>query len=598
MTWKTSKTLSTELGRVLRHGAATLGYAYGAGVHDLARVLRIPGTVNRKAGLQRMCRQVSASGTAFTLEALLDYVLTASTAIPVQAAPPVAHVVRDTAEGERPGDEFNRTTSWASLLERNGWTWARRHGNEDHWVRPGKTTEGISATTRDDGNLYVFSTDAGLPDNVPLSKLYIYAHYEHSGNMSAAAASLRKQGLGADRPQDDDFFEGYRVQQPRALSAPAQPQGAAEPKTGDAERTLRLTPLSQFVIRKVRWLWDKRAPLGEITLMPGREGVGKSLVLASLAAGITKGTLPGEFFGEPRAVIYCAAEDSWGQTIAPRMLAAGADMSMVYRLDVVIEDLQQGVPILPNDCGEVVKLALSVNAGCLMLDPIVSMINGQLDTYKAPELRRALQPLREAAEDARLGVLALAHFNKSTGVDTSSKVAGSRAWLEVARAAISIARLPVEEPDGDDQESFMAPSVNRCVVSQEKNNLGSLDLPHLMYEVTEVIMAASDGTASVGKVIWTGESPISATEAIEGRRKGQIGGNMEGIIAFVKKTYKTNGMMVSLAEIYDFFGDGLSETNIRQTLSRAVGKNLLQSPVRGMYRPPTKAANPPAGVPT
>ncbi|TDD45421.1 DNA primase, partial [Nonomuraea terrae] len=48
-------TLTARWQHAVQAGSEKLGYHYGAGVGDLARVLRIPGTVNRKEGLARPC---------------------------------------------------------------------------------------------------------------------------------------------------------------------------------------------------------------------------------------------------------------------------------------------------------------------------------------------------------------------------------------------------------------------------------------------------------------------------------------------------------------------------------------------------------------
>jgi hypothetical protein len=63
------------------------------------------------------------------------------------------------------------------------------------WRRPGKT-EGSSATTRDDGGLYVFSTSTEFEPEVPYSKFGALAVLEHGGDHSAAAAALRLAGYG------------------------------------------------------------------------------------------------------------------------------------------------------------------------------------------------------------------------------------------------------------------------------------------------------------------------------------------------------------------------------------------------------------------
>jgi hypothetical protein len=41
------------------------------------------------------------------------------------------------------------------------------------------------------------------------------------------------------------------------------------------------------------------------------------------------GMLPGKFYGAPKSVLVATTEDSWAQTIVPRLIAAGADLTRV-----------------------------------------------------------------------------------------------------------------------------------------------------------------------------------------------------------------------------------------------------------------------------
>ncbi|MGW1120674.1 AAA family ATPase [Streptomyces tanashiensis] len=76
--------------------------------------------------------------------------------------------------------------------------------------------------------------------------------------------------------------------------------------------------------KRVRWLWapgdagDGRIPLGKLTLIVGRGGIGKSTLLAEFTAWITRGTMRGEFYEQPRDVMYVANEDSLEDTVTPR----------------------------------------------------------------------------------------------------------------------------------------------------------------------------------------------------------------------------------------------------------------------------------------
>ena len=62
---------------------------------------------------------------------------------------------------------------------------------------------------------------------------------------------------------------------------------------------MAVTLASSIKPRPVRWLWPDRIPSGALTLLAGREGIGKSLVGVHLAAQLTRGTLPGSRYGKP-----------------------------------------------------------------------------------------------------------------------------------------------------------------------------------------------------------------------------------------------------------------------------------------------------------
>lgn len=117
--------------------------------------------------------------------------------------------------------------------------------------------------------------------------------------------------------------------------------GQAQTEPGISRR-LVLTAASQITPKPVLWGWEDRMPAGHLSLIPGREGIGKSLFLIWLTAQITRGMLPGIYHGTPRPVFYCATEDSWQHTIVPRLIAAGADLTKVYRIDVEFVEAPTG----------------------------------------------------------------------------------------------------------------------------------------------------------------------------------------------------------------------------------------------------------------
>jgi hypothetical protein len=278
-----------------------------------------------------------------------------------------------------------------------------------------------------------------------------------------------------------------------------------EPPEPELKRRIRLTPLSTIKPRPVRWAWTDRIPAGELTLTPGRGGVGKSTFHAWVIAHLTRGTLSGVHFSTPKPSIIAASEDSWERTIVPRLLAAGADMDLVYRVEVITETNEQMSISLPRDIEGLIDEIRRIGAALLSVDPVMSALFSGLDTHKDREVRHALEPVGRLADRTGCAVLGNAHFNKSAGSDPLSLIMGSAAFGNVARAALGFAR-DTEAEDGS------------CVISQAKNNLGRLDLPSLRYRIDAATVATDEGPAEVGKLVMLGESERSVSDILRDSR--------------------------------------------------------------------------------
>jgi hypothetical protein len=269
-------------------------------------------------------------------------------------------------------------------------------------------------------------------------------------------------------------------------------------------RRVRLTKLSTIKPRPVRWVWEDRVPAGELTLTPGRGGLGKSTFHAWMIAQLTRGTLPGVHFGTPKPCIVAASEDSYECTIVPRLIAAGADMDLVYRVDVVAETDEQVSISLPADIEALIVEIIRIGAALLSLDPAMSVLSNKLDTHKDHEVRLSLEPVKGLAERTGCVVLGNAHFNKSTGSDPLALIMGSAAFGNVPRAVLGFAR----DTDAED---------GSCVISQVKNNLGRLDLPSLRYGIESTVIDTDWGPAEVGKLVMRGESDRSVSDILRDR---------------------------------------------------------------------------------
>lgn len=287
----------------------------------------------------------------------------------------------------------------------------------------------------------------------------------------------------------------------KRIRARAQTDRDAEAVAADT-RVVRLTPASAFTVRPVRWLWDGRLPLGALCLLAGREGLGKSTLGYQLGADISCGRLPGVFYRQPKSVLVAASEDSWEHTIVPRLMAAGADLDRIFRVDTLTDDGLTGELVLPADIDGLVCQARDVDAAMLLLDPLLSRLSSGLDTHKDAEVRRALEPLKAATEQADLCTFGLIHVSKSTSSDPLSLIMASRAFPAVARAVLFVMADP-------DQEGVR-------LLGQPKNNLGRSDLPTLTFEIESAHVAdTAEGPVFTGRLNWTGESERTLASALE-----------------------------------------------------------------------------------
>jgi len=210
---------------------------------------------------------------------------------------------------------------------------------------------------------------------------------------------------------------------------------------GSGERIIVAESFATIRAERTRWLWAGRIPLGSPTLLVGREKTGKSTLTCELAARLSRGDLTGDFEGEPADTLIVSYEDSAGSTIKPRLLAANADVPRVHRLRAEYQGSLDLVS-LPEDVERIAQLACQCGARLLIVDPFSAALGAGTDSHRDQDMRRAIAPLAQLAEDADLAVLLLAHFNKSQGGDSLSRVLGSRGLTAAVRSVLAFGKAP------------------------------------------------------------------------------------------------------------------------------------------------------------
>lgn len=235
--------------------------------------------------------------------------------------PPIT-IPGSTSTSSEPGafDAFRQAVTWREILAPAGW----REGFTDadgrtHWTRPGgKHFEGTSATTLEDGPLYVFSTNAGLPTERGLSKGHVYALLHHGGDMSSAAKELRADGYG----------------EPGSALPPWEAE--LDPDASQEERERARTTWVREHLPLLDWkaLWADNTeeewivePLlakRRLVALYSAPKVGKSLLMLELAAGMAAGRpILGNSAAPPVRTLYVDYENDPRGDVRTRLEAMG-----------------------------------------------------------------------------------------------------------------------------------------------------------------------------------------------------------------------------------------------------------------------------------
>ena len=230
----------------------------------------------------------------------------------------------------------------------------------------------------------------------------------------------------------------------------------------------------------VNWLWYPYIPLGKITLVRGDPGTGKTMFILDLIASLSKGT---KFSGEeidPVISVYQTAEDGYGDTVKPRLVAADADCKRVFYIDESVN--------LLSFKDERIELAIrETGAKLLVLDPLQAYIGEKVDMNRANEVRPAFRALADVAQKTECAIVIVEHMNKTSDKKSLLRGLGS---IDITGSARSI--LLVHRPDEKNKDIYLA---------HVKSNLAEKG-PSLKFRMED------------GKMVFVEESSLTANEIL------------------------------------------------------------------------------------
>ncbi|MHC4663545.1 MAG: AAA family ATPase [Planctomycetota bacterium] len=185
---------------------------------------------------------------------------------------------------------------------------------------------------------------------------------------------------------------------------------------------------------------------------------------------------------EPGNVLYLTAEDGLGDTLRPRLEAAGADLMRVHSVRGGVES----EPFTLADMDRLRALLERIRPKLVILDPITAYI-GHIDMYKSNQVRPLLAKLSVLAEEFQTAVLCIRHLRKSNADKVLYRGMGSIDFAAHARSVL-LAGRDTQDPD------------TRAIV-HTKSNLAP-EGPSISYTIIN------------GRFEWLGECELTASDLL------------------------------------------------------------------------------------
>ena len=206
-------------------------------------------------------------------------------------------------------------------------------------------------------------------------------------------------------------------------------------KVPEAEELVPMLCYEDIEQTSVDWLWFPYIPFGKLTIIQGNPGEGKTYFAMMLTEACTNRKLfPNMEDIEPFNVIYQTAEDGMGDTIKPRLIEAGADLSRV----MVIDDTEEALTLSDDRIEKAVRQNL---VRLVIIDPVQAFIGADVDMNRANEVRPVFRKLGMIAEKTGCAIVLIGHLNKSSGTQSTYLGLGSIDIMAAVRSLIFIGKV-------------------------------------------------------------------------------------------------------------------------------------------------------------
>ncbi len=267
------------------------------------------------------------------------------------------------------------------------------------------------------------------------------------------------------------------------------------------------------------WLWPGYIKGGDLTLLVGDSGHGKSTLMTEIGRLLVTWPKPwpwpaSQITPAADSVIYLSREEDRLTEFAPRVKAmAGheADIALKRMLrirKVAVEGGSRDLE-LPGDIPRLKATIQETRALVLSIDPLNSYFRSEADLFKEKHVRQVLEPLLDLGHQTGAAILPAVHLGKGgEGKNALDKILNSVAYKAVPRAILGVSILPEDRDKPDDEK--------RRIFGGLLSNIGPLG-PSLIFTIDRT-----------GAIHWQGPTYRSVKAAVEGRVEKEDGREIQG----------------------------------------------------------------------
>lgn len=197
-------------------------------------------------------------------------------------------------------------------------------------------------------------------------------------------------------------------------------------------RAVPSLPAAQIAPAALRTIWRERFIVGALNLIAGPPGAGKSSLVATIAAELSR---------QGKTIIVSNVEDDPASVTVPRLAVAGAILERVHVID------PDGAPVFPHEYEGLETVIEKTGTKCVILDPIGAHFKPERRVHDRPVLRE----LGAVARRTGCAIICVHHTTKM------GEVGGPNSGLLGTSRAVYLYGF---DPDDEDRRALSCEKIN------------------------------------------------------------------------------------------------------------------------------------------